>query len=104
MGNPLGSPLGGMALRPPGLRLPEDPGRPEMPADVADQMRKMREDREKLTAAAEEAREEGDDEAVEFKEMLRDDIDKKILEIEGKYAPPGSKRPPLAAPVLPAFV
>jgi len=98
MPGPPGGPLVGttLALRPPGLAV--DPGLPEMPPDVADQLRQLKEDREKLTAAAEEAREEGDDEAVEFKEMLRDDIDKKITELEGKYAPPGSKPPPAPAP------
>mmetsp|Transcript_29666 Transcript_29666/g.81661 ORF Transcript_29666/g.81661 Transcript_29666/m.81661 type:complete len:420 (-) Transcript_29666:2-1261(-) len=68
----------------------------EMPSTVADQLNQLREDFDKMTAAAEEAKKNGDEEGSKFKTMLAGEIQEKIQEIEDKY-----RKPVVEPPALP---
>ncbi|CAK8986270.1 Uncharacterized protein SCF082_LOCUS484 [Durusdinium trenchii] len=71
-----------------------------MTPEVWDQLKHLREDREKLKEAAERALQDGDEGGFEFQNMLASEITEKIEEIEGKYGSqpplPGAKNEPQA--------
>lgn len=76
-----------------------------MTPEVWDQLKHLREDREKLKEAAERALQDGDEGGFEFQNMLASEITEKIEEIENKYGSqpplPGAKNEPEAKKGLP---
>ncbi|OLQ05047.1 hypothetical protein AK812_SmicGene11780 [Symbiodinium microadriaticum] len=62
-----------------------------MTPEVWDQLKHLREDRDKLKEAAESALQDGDEGGFEFQNMLASEITEKIEELEGKYG----SQPPL---------
>ncbi|CAE7229071.1 unnamed protein product [Symbiodinium natans] len=76
-----------------------------MTPEVWDQLKHLREDREKLKEAAESALQDGDEGGFEFQNMLASEITEKIEELEGKYGTqpplPGARNEPSQAGKLP---
>ncbi|CAE7283725.1 unnamed protein product [Symbiodinium pilosum] len=72
---------------------------------VWDQLKHLREDRDKLKEAAENALQDGDEGGFEFQNMLAAEITEKIDELEGKYGTqpplPGARNEPSEAGGLP---
>jgi len=56
-----------------------------MPPEVQEELRHLREDMAKMTAAAQEASQNGDQEGSEFKQILADEMKEKIEELEEKH-------------------
>mmetsp|Transcript_15567 Transcript_15567/g.36400 ORF Transcript_15567/g.36400 Transcript_15567/m.36400 type:complete len:419 (-) Transcript_15567:112-1368(-) len=75
-------------------------GEEDLPPAIAEQLKQLREDLDKMTAAAQEAKKNGDEEGSKFKTLLASEIQDKIQELEEKYRKPGPAACDLAMPFM----
>mmetsp|Transcript_36259 Transcript_36259/g.79249 ORF Transcript_36259/g.79249 Transcript_36259/m.79249 type:complete len:121 (-) Transcript_36259:2275-2637(-) len=74
---------------------------PSVPPEIKEQLDQLREDMNKMRAAADEAARKGDEEASKFKGMLAGEIGEKIKELEEKHQVFAPQAPKMGGMPLP---